>query len=97
MVIIVPIQYLFVLEAVIIGFLSVIFERSLGSSEDGARELLGRKQPLRGNPEEERTRLLARLHFKITRDRLSFGSVETVFMQKETLLKQPVYSQMTHN
>lgn len=61
-------------------FLSVYLEVSFGSSEDGARELRGSKQPFKGKPEEERARLLARFHLKITRDRLSFGSVDIVFM-----------------
>lgn len=62
-------------------FLSVnLLEFPFGSSDDGAGELRGSKQPFKEKPEEERARLLARFHLKITRDRLSFGSVDIVFM-----------------
>lgn len=65
---------------IIVCFLSVNLEFPFGSSGDGARELRGSKQPFKGKPEEERARLLARFHLKITRDRLCFGSVDILRM-----------------
>lgn len=68
-------------------------EFSLGSSVDGDREQLRSKRPFKLEPEEESNSLLARFHFKITRDRLYYWSVDVlysvyIYLDKDNLNRQ---------